>query len=197
MADRESKRAGLGAGPGDLLVVGVGNLKPQKNAGDFVKIAARVRGRVPRARFVFVGDGPMREALQARAAELGADMLFAGWRRDVAEILSVADAFLLTSLWEGLPRALVEAMKTGLPCASYAVDGVLDVLEDGVNGCTAPPGDWERLAAKVEAMLADEPMRRRLGAKAAASLCDEFDIDVMVRQQERLYEELLSGRSPG
>jgi glycosyltransferase involved in cell wall biosynthesis len=100
----------------------------------------------------------------------------------------------MTSLWEGLPRALVEAMKTGLPCVCYATDGVTDLLRDGENGFLVPPGDVALFAERVGRLLDDEALRRRLGAAAAASIGPEFDIDGMVRAQEALYERLRAQR---
>ncbi|MDE2291781.1 MAG: glycosyltransferase family 4 protein, partial [Elusimicrobia bacterium] len=188
--DREAKRRELGVRLHAPLVCGVGNLKPQKNAEDFVRAAAEVLRLVPEACFVYVGDGPLRSRVQALAVALGlsARLRLVGWRRDAAEILAASDAFLLTSLWEGLPRALVEAMKTGLPCACYAVDGVRDLLVDGVNGVCAPAGDWRRLAEGLARILSDPALRARLGTAAAASVGPEFDIDAMVRAQERMLD---------
>ncbi len=176
------------------LVVSIGNLKPQKNAADFVTAAAKVSAKVPDASFVFLGDGPQKTALQAKALALGLEgkLLFLGWRRDGAQWLAAADAFAMTSLWEGLPRALVEAMKTGLPSVCYATDGVTDVLRDGENGFLVAPGDTDAFADRLIGLLTDADLRRRLGARAAASIGSEFDIDGMVRAQEELYETLLS-----
>jgi glycosyltransferase involved in cell wall biosynthesis len=191
--DREAKRAELGVRLHKPLVVGVGNLKPQKNAEDFLAVAEEALRRVPEASFVFVGDGPLRARLEARALAKGlsAKVRFVGWRRDVPELLAAADVFLLTSLWEGLPRALVEAMRTGLPCACYAVDGVNDLLVDGVNGFAVPAGDRARLVEGVARLLSEPDLRRRLGDAAAASVGPEFDIDQMVRRQETLLEGLV------
>lgn len=196
--DRDAKRRELGVRLHKPLVVGVGNLKPQKNAGDFLAVAEAVLAQVPEASFVFVGDGPLRAKLEARALlkGLSAKVRFVGWRRDVPELLAAADAFLLTSLWEGLPRALVEAMRTGLPCACYAVDGVNDLLRDGVNGFAAPPGDTARLAEAVTRLVTDAGLRARLGGAAAASIGPEFDIDGMVRAQESLIERLVAAEVP-
>jgi glycosyltransferase involved in cell wall biosynthesis len=140
----------------------------------------------------------MRASLEAsaRSPSLGGRVVFAGWRRDVPEILASADAFVLTSLWEGLPRSLVEAMRTGLPCACYATDGVSDIVEDGVNGFVVPRGDSRALAGRVRRLLQDPGLRQRLGRAAAASIGAEFDIDGMVRSQERLYEEILAQKPP-
>ncbi|MBI4061207.1 MAG: glycosyltransferase family 4 protein [Elusimicrobia bacterium] len=187
--------AGIGAHK--LLVVSVGNLKPQKNAGDFVEAAAQILAEVPEARFAFLGDGPQRRALEARAFSLGLEgkLFFLGWRRDAAQWLAAADVFVLTSLWEGLPRALVEAMKSGLPAVCYATDGVTDLIKDGENGFMAEPGDKRTLAARAAALLKDAALRRKLGAAAAAAIGPEFDIDGMVRSQEALYERLLACRA--
>jgi glycosyltransferase involved in cell wall biosynthesis len=184
----------LGFDGGCPLIVGVGNLKPQKNAGDFVQAAARILEEAPDARFFYIGDGALRSGLEAEVLRRGlaGKVVFGGWRRDVGEILAAADIFMLTSLWEGLPRALVEAMKTGLPCACYRADGVADILRDGENGFLSEPGDWAGLAAKVAGALQDPVLRRRLGAAASSSIGVEFDIDHMVRRQEQLYSELLA-----
>lgn len=191
--DAAKLKMSAGIGMHKPVVVSIGNLKPQKNAGDFVKAAAKVSARFPEARFVFIGDGPQRRELEARAFALGLEskLMFLGWRRDGAQWLAAADVFALTSLWEGLPRALVEALRTGLPAVCYATDGVLDVLRDGENGFVVPPGDADAFAERLERVLGDADLRRRLGASAAASIGPEFDIDGMVRAQEALYESLL------
>ncbi|MBI3566393.1 MAG: glycosyltransferase family 4 protein [Elusimicrobia bacterium] len=194
--DADALKMTAGIGRHKLLVVSIGNLKPQKNAGDFVAAAAKAAAKVPDARFVFLGDGPQKTALQAKALALGLGdkLTFLGWRRDGPQWLAAADAFALTSLWEGLPRALVEAMHTGLPSVCYATDGVTDVLVDGQNGFLVEPGDVDGFAEKLVGLLTDADLRRRLGARAAASIGSEFDIDGMVRAQEALYERLLDER---
>jgi glycosyltransferase involved in cell wall biosynthesis len=192
--DKAKLKMSAGIGMHKPLVVSIGNLKPQKNAGDFVALAAKVAQAVPEARFYFIGDGPQRQALEARVFALGLEgrVLFPGWRRDAKEWLAAADAFVMTSLWEGLPRALVEAMKSGLPCLCFATDGVTDLIEDGVNGMTVPPGDVDALAQRLTRVLQDDALRAKLGQAAAASIGPEFDIDGMVRCQEALYRRLLA-----
>jgi len=198
--DRQAKRRALGLPAGARLVLSVGNLKPQKNPTDFLDMARLVAASAPDAAFVFVGDGPLRPKLQAGAAAAGlADrFLMLGWRRDVAELMACADVFVLTSLWEGLPRALVEAMKSGLAPACYATDGVKDIVREGENGFLAQPGEAATLARRVLELLADDALRRRMGAAAAAAIGEEFDIDAMVRRQEELYLRLFGrmGNAP-
>lgn len=191
--DAAKLKMSAGIGMHKTLVVSIGNLKPQKNAKDFVEAAAKVSKKFPEARFVFIGDGPQRRELEAKAFSLGLDgiLMFLGWRRDGAQWLAAADAFAMTSLWEGLPRALVEALRTGLPAVCYATDGVTDVLRDGENGFVVPPGDVDAFADRLGRVLGDKELRRKLGAAAGASIGPEFDLDGMVRAQEALYESLL------
>lgn len=195
-ADRAAVRAKLGLAPSDLVVLSIGNAKPQKNPGAFLEAAARLAPGRPSVRFVFVGGGEALESLRAQAAArgLGKTCLFTGWRDDSPELLAAADVFALTSLWEGLPRALVEAMKTGLPSVCYATDGVTDILRDGENGFCVPQGDLDAFCAALGRLLDDDALRRALAAGAAASDLAEFDIDFMVRRQEELYAGLAGGK---
>ncbi len=192
LPDRAKKKAELGFGKHKPLVVSIGNLKPQKNPGDFVAVAQKVSGELPDAEFLFIGDGPLRTKLEFQVIASGLSHRFAlpGWRKDAAEWLAAADVFVLTSLWEGLPRALVEAMKSSLPCVCYATDGVLDVLRDGVNGYCVPQGAVSAAAARVVELLKDDALRGRLGRAAAESIGPEFEISGMVAAQEALYDEL-------
>lgn len=192
-ADRAAKRAELGLSAADTVVLSIGNAKPQKNPGHFLEAAARLSARHPAARFVFAGGGEELGNLRAgaRARGLEKTCLFTGWRKDSAELLAASDVFVLTSLWEGLPRSLVEAFRSGLPAVCYRADGVTDILRDGVNGFSAEPGDLDAFCAALSGLLGDPALRARLAAGAAATDLREFDIDFMVRQQEALYEELL------
>lgn len=192
--DIKEKRASVGIRRDPVLILSVGNLKPQKNPQDFLEVAAQVVAKNKRVSFVFVGDGPARAKLEARAIMKGLsrNVRFLGWREDVRELLAASDVFLMTSLWEGLPRALVEAMKSGIPPACYAVDGVKDLIRDGLNGFACTPGDTKELADRVLKLVEDKALRVRLGKSAVDAITEEFDIDFMVRRQEILLDELLT-----
>ena len=193
--DRALKKKELSLNPEAPLVVSIANLKPQKNPLDFVSMAAKVSAEIPQAQFLFIGDGPLRAKAENFARELGVfeKIRFPGWRKDAAEWLAVSDVFVLTSLWEGLPRALVEAMKSGLPCAAYAADGISDMIHDGENGFLIPVKDVELLSKRVIELLRDPDLRRKAGLQAEKSIAEEFDIHRMVREQEALYDNLLGG----
>lgn len=194
--DAPALKTSAGIGMHKPLVVCIGNLKPQKNAADFVAAAAVASRRVPDAHFILIGDGPNKHALQARAFALGLEgrFHFLGWRRDAAQWLAAADVFALTSLWEGLPRALVEALVSGVPAVCYATDGVSDVLKDSDNGFLIQAGDVDRFADRLVLLLSDAGLRSKMSVAAADSIGPAFDIDGMVRSQETLYESLLAER---
>lgn len=190
--DRAGVRREMGFEENCPLALCVGNLKPQKNPLDFVRIAAEISRKVPQARFIFTGDGPMRAEAEQLARELGlaGKLAFPGWRDDTRRLMAAADIYMLASLWEGLPRSVVEALASGLPCAAYATDGVADILRDGENGFILPRKDIAGLAGKAADMLADAGLRALLAKNAAGTDLREFDIDYMVAQQEQLYKEM-------
>ncbi|MFQ5877314.1 MAG: glycosyltransferase family 4 protein [Acidobacteriota bacterium] len=184
--------------PEDVPLVGmIACLKPQKCPLDFVEVAARVARAVAGSAFVIAGDGELREAARRRVDALGLGGRFhlLGWRRDVPGLLAELDVMVLTSRWEGLPRVVPEAIAAGVPIVATAVDGVTDVLRDGVTGLVAPPGDIEGIASRVARLLRDPSLGIALCDRARAVLA-EFDIDAMVRAQESLYARLLR-RFPG
>ncbi len=190
--EREKTLASLNIPADARFVLCVGNFKPQKNPLDFIRMAALVAKKIPDAFFVCTGEGELKSESWSLAGELGIAerCRFPGWRADTPQLLACATVFSLTSLWEGLPRAAVEALASGLPCALYATDGVRDIVRDGENGFILPPGETAALADKIIALLADEPLRQKIAAAARATDLKEFDIAEMVNSQEKLYTEL-------
>ena len=180
--------------PEDAPLVGmVACLKPQKAPLDFVEVAARVAASEPRAWFLIAGDGELRGAVEARARLLGiaGRLKILGWRRDVPRLMAGLDVLVLTSLWEGLPRVLPEAIAAGVPIVATGVDGTADILIDGETGRVCPPHDIAGLSAGVAGLLRS-PSEGRSLAERARRVLPEFGIDAMVRAQERLYERLLA-----
>ena len=195
---RESLRAAWGLGPDALAIGTIGRLSEQKGQRDLLDAAARVVRSDPRARFVLVGDGDLRPALeaQARALGLGDRLLFAGHRTDVPAVLAALDLVCISSTYEGTPLALFEAMAAGRAIVSTAVDGCREVLEDGRTALLTPPRDPAALATALDRVLADDVLRGRLGA-AASIESRRYDIAECVRQIEALYDEVLAERARG
>ena len=192
-----SKRAEFGIKAGELAVISLGNTKPQKNPAGFISIALKITREVKNVKFVFIGGGSELDYFRSLAESLGLKdkCIFAGWRMDTAQLLRASDLFLLASFWEGLPRSLVEALASGLPVVCYKTDGVADLVKEGVNGFGARPGDEAGLAAAAKRVLKDAVLRAKLAQGARDTDLSAFDIDLMVKQQEELYLELLAQKS--
>jgi glycosyltransferase involved in cell wall biosynthesis len=143
-----------------------------------------------------VGDGERRAALEALAAELGlADRAhFLGWRRDLPAVYADLDVVCLTSLNEGSPVALIEAMAAGRPVVATAVGGVPEVVQDGVSGLLVPPRDPAALAAAIAGLLAEPARAAALGRAARAAVYPRYSSQRLVRDIEALYARLLVPR---
>ena len=176
---------------GQELLIGEVSVLPANLKENFLKRPRQAAKPVKRQ--AEAGEQLDLESLRAEARARGLEKicLFTGWRADSDGLLAASDLFALTSLWEGLPRSLVEALKTGLPSVCYATDGVTDILRDGENGFCVPQGNLDAFCAALSRLLADPALRARLAAGAAATDLAEFDIDYMVRQQEALYSQLI------
>jgi glycosyltransferase involved in cell wall biosynthesis len=191
--DGEAVRERLGVPAGVPLVTQIGNFKPQKAPLDFVRVAFAVHGKHPEVWFVMVGDGPLQPAAEELARDLGVahQMVFSGWWDDVPGLLATTSVSVLTSRHEGLPCSVVESLAAGVPVVATAVDGTVEVVRSGNNGILAAAGDVAGLADAVCRLVADPALRKRMSGAAREGL-GEFDLDLMVRQQEDLYRWMVS-----
>lgn len=188
--DRAATRRELGIPEEARIVVTLSAFKPQKNLADFIELARRVTSERTDAYFVLIGDGEQRPLLERLIADMGLAqrLRMPGWIKDPARTLAASDVFVLTSLWEGLPRALVESMALGVPAVCYRTDGVGDLLSSEEE--VRPRGDVAGLTAAVVKLLADPPAARCLASAQAGRITRDYDIGEMVRQQEMLYQDL-------
>lgn len=170
--------------------------KPQKNCIDLVRLAYELvfKKDMKSIKFILIGDGEQRKMIECEIERnnLSGYFLLPGWRRDVPQLLRITDIFVLTSLWEGLPRAAVEALVTGVPVVAYAVDGLKEIIRDGFNGYLTEPHHIENMAEKIYEILKNSSLYQHLSQNASISIGPEFDIGVMVREQEKLYQKLLT-----
>lgn len=145
--------------------------------------------------WLFGGDGPEREALQARAAKLPptVEVRIPGQIDYVEDALAAADAFCLPSRYEGLGVALLEALSTGVPCIASAVGGMKEVLVSGESGIHVQPEDVTALAKAIQSLLDDPQLAVRLGEAGKARAKDQFDIELMGQKTEALYLRVIEG----
>jgi glycosyltransferase involved in cell wall biosynthesis len=131
---------------------------------------------------------------ETRRRGLGDRVHFAGYRDDIAEVLAALDVVVLTSLWEGLPRVLVQAATTGVPSVTFDVEGAHEIVRDGVTGYVVPSKDVALLTDRVQRLLADPERARTMGQAARSMVHDGWTIETMVAEIAALYEELWAER---
>lgn len=192
-ADPQAVRRELGIWPDVPLITMVACFKPQKAPLDFVRACAVVHRRHPEACFLLAGDGELRAPIEAAVAEnrLEKHFFMPGWRRDIAALLHTSQIAVLSSYWEGLPQVVPQACAAGVPVVATRVDGTPEVVRDGKNGFLVAPGAIDMLAQKIIHLL-DHPEQARAMGRAGQDMIADFDINAMVRSQERLYCGLAS-----
>jgi glycosyltransferase involved in cell wall biosynthesis len=150
---------------------------------------------VPDALFLLAGDGPDRERLEARAAELGVAerVRFLGRREDVPQLLAACDVFALPSLYDGSSLAVLEAMAAGRAVVSSAIGGTAELIEDGETGLLVPPGDPAALATALRRLIGDEELRSRIADRGRQRVETDFSRQAMAAKVERVYRGVLDG----
>lgn len=186
-------RQELGLADDTLLVGTVAILRAKKGHAEILDAVPEVLKRFPDAHFVFAGDGPQTDNLQARIAADGlADRVhLLGLRRDVTNVLASLDVFVLPTHQEALGTAFVEAGAMGLPAVATRVDGVPEVVQDEKTGLLVPPHDGAALVGPICRLLGDPVFRRSMGANAAEFVRRKFSREAMAQGMEALYSRLL------
>lgn len=189
----EAVRGALGIRPGERVVTTVASLNYYKGVDVFVNAMPALLEEFGNTRFVIVGDGPERKALEKLAADLGvADRAaFTGIRSDVDEILRASDVFVLSSRTEAFPNVILEAMATGLPVVSSDVGSVAELVGEGKTGHRVPPEDPAALARSIRALLEDGARAKSFGAAARRVVEERFRLEGMIEKRESLFAELL------
>lgn len=153
---------------GKIKIGMVACLKPQKSPDTFLKAARILLKQRNDLIFFLVGDGPLRRKLEnsIERSKLNGSFIIMGWREDAYQLMNQWDVVVLTSLWEGLPHVIVEAFSLGKPVIASAVDGIKDVIKDGINGLLFQPGNYRELADKMLTVLNDNALRKKLAEQA-------------------------------
>jgi glycosyltransferase involved in cell wall biosynthesis len=187
-------REELGLPVGVPLVGTVAILRIKKGHNEILDAVPLVLQRFPDAHFVFAGDGPQTHNLKRRiAAEgLGGRVHMLGLRRDVTNVLSSLDVFVLPTHQEALGTAFIEAGAMGLPVVATNVDGVPEVVQDGTTGLLVAPNDGVAVGEAICTLLADPIYRQGMGANAAEFVRRKFSREAMAQGMEKLYQHLLN-----
>jgi glycosyltransferase involved in cell wall biosynthesis len=182
----------LGLEKDQPLIGIVARLVPIKAHEYFLEAAARIRALRDDVHFAIVGDGERRAELEAMSAKLGlADRVhFLGWRRDMGPIYADLDVVVLSSLNEGSPVAVIEALAAARPVVATAVGGVGEVVDDGTSGILVQPRDAAAIAAGALRFLDDPAWARRVALAGRSSVIPKYTVGRLVRDMENLYLEL-------
>lgn len=178
----------------DVPVIGiVGRLTDQKGHVYLLRALPLLLAKFPSLRCLVVGDGELREELQQLAADLGLTdhCLFLGVRQDIPEVLAAMDLLVLPSLSEGMPYAALEGMAMGKPVVATAVNGVPELIQDGVTGLLVPRKDPVALAKAIDTVLANPHIAASLGLAARRQVEQTYSIEAWIAQMESLYESLV------
>ena len=187
----EATRREFGAQPGETLIGTVTRLHDSKGNEYLVEAARQVLDARPATRFVLIGEGPLRPALEAQAAALGLGdrFIFGGFVKDVARALWSFDISVFPSLWEGTPLTVFETMAAARPIVATDADGLLDVLTADRDAVIVPKRNAPALAAAIVGLI-DDPARRARLSEATRETARQYDIAAFVRKMEQLYEVL-------
>jgi len=191
--DKERKKSELKINADDFLVGMMARLERVKGAAYFIEAVKYISDEFSKAKFLIVGDGPLKENLTLLARRLGIydKITFTGWREDIPDILSITDIVVLPSLNEAVGRILLEAGASGKPIVATAVGGVPEIIRNGETGFLVPPGDSKKIAEAVVSLLKDEKKRLQMGLTAKNRVSSDFNENRMTGEIHDLYENLV------
>lgn len=196
-AVRSTLRSELGIAPASKIVGVVGRLRYEKDIPATLAVAQKVIAARPDTYFTVIGDGPDREQAERSVREMGLEkrILFLGFRNDALNVYAALDLFVSTSLTEGTPNTVLEAMAMEVPVIHTAVGGVPEMITDGYDGILIRPGDVEGGGQAALSVLQDEGRAAQLRARGRETVCARFSFHARMKSIESLYEEVAAHES--
>jgi glycosyltransferase involved in cell wall biosynthesis len=193
---RSTLRAELGLGDEAVIAGTVAILREKKGHADLIRVAGPLIEQRPNLHFVFAGDGPLFGEFNAsvHAQGLASHIHFLGLRRDIANVLAGFDLFVLPTYQEALGTSFIEAMAAGLPVIGTTVDGVPEVIEDGVNGLLVPAYNNRELGSALLRLIDSPDERRRMGNEGLRITQSRFSVDTMADEMVEFYRSGLAER---
>lgn len=194
--DREQTRADLGIGSHDYVIGTAGRLVPIKGLDIFLEMASHMIKSSGKVKFLVVGDGPLRGDLEKKAVDLNIqnDVRFLGFRDDIVNIMNCLDIFVVSSINEGIPMAVLEVMGMGIPVVATRVGGLKEIIEHNKSGLFVEAGDYRGLADACLSVLEQPNLRASLGAGARERIAAEFYPHIQRESILKIYGEVLSGQ---
>lgn len=190
----EDLLAALGLAEDRPVIVCVARLTEQKGVATLVDAAALLAAGGSSAQLLVVGAGPLEGELEARAAESGADVVFAGERSDIPAVLALADVVVVPSLWEGaFCFSVLEAMACGRPLVCSDIPMFTDVVTDGREAATFQAGDARSLAAALEGVLSNPTQAAAMAIAGKRLVAEKYSVGIMRRSTYAVYERVMGG----
>ena len=193
--ERAAVRKEMGLEPDDFVILQVARMDYLKDHATAIRTIARLASPCPRVKLLLAGEGPELEKVQGQVDNLNvsSQVKFLGLRKDVPRLLAAADLFLLTSISEGIPLTVIEAMAAGLPVVATRVGGMGELVQEGTTGMLASSGDDAGLADHVLKLIADPARRSRMGEQGRQRAHSVFSQEQMLAGYLKLYQEQLEG----
>ncbi len=191
---RHELRSALGAKEDDIVVGNIGRLHNQKGQSVLLDAFRIVVEHHPDAHLWLIGEGELRDELEKLARELDIEgqVSLLGARTDIPELLSAMDIFVLSSLWEGQPIVLLEAMVSGKPVVATNVDGIPEIIENGKSGLLVEPANVDVLASAIERLIVNSELRKQIAINGKNRITEEFTAQRMAERVAELYRSCLN-----
>jgi len=191
---KDKKRKELSISQFEPIIGTIARLSKQKGVKYLLKAFRLVLDDFPKSCLLVVGSGPEEKKLRELALRLNIanSVKFWGFREDATGIINIMDVFVLPSLWEGMPNAVLEAYVLGKPVIASKVDGVKEIIKDEKTGFFVPAGDYKSLAESIKTLIKSPKMMEQFGKKGKEFVSENFSIVRMVQDTENLYSELIN-----
>lgn len=191
--DLKNRRLEFGLKDTDIVCISAGDLVQRKNYGTAIKALAKTKDSS--IHYLICGVGPEKENLEKLAAENGiaSNVHFLGFRTDVKELMKISDIFLFTTLQEGMPRSMMEAMACGLPCIASKIRGNVDLLDDGKGGYLCNCDDESQIAIKIKELADNRELREKMKLYNLEAV-KAYDVSVVKKEIEMIYREILGAK---
>jgi len=192
-ASRDSEiKESMGLREGEPVIVSIGRLTEEKGLIYLIKAFVKIVSEYPRAKLLIVGDGPLRSflELEIKSLELENNVIFAGIRNDIPEILAMANVFVLPSLEEAMPMALLEAMAAKSPIVATGVGAISNIIKDRYSGLIVEPKDPFALSRSILCLLQNKDMARSFGENSYNSVKNNFSANRMAQEYAKAYNNI-------